>query len=358
MPTTETHAQRKALLAWYDVAARDLPWRRTRDPYAIWVSEVMLQQTRVETVVGYYARFLERFPTTQALAEASHDAVMAAWSGLGYYRRARLLHEGVREVVARYGGVVPEAAENRRALPGVGRYTAGAIGSIAFDRQEPVVDGNVARVLCRLFAIDSPAEAKVTLQRLWLEAERLVAGPRPGDLNQALMELGATLCSKRAPRCALCPLRSDCRAHALGRTTELPVARIKAQPTELRLVALVATQGSAADPSLWLARGETSLFSGLWNLPMVEGHGRADAKALLVASALSGRVATQPKAELTHVLTHRKLMVQLWRVRSASGTPPALRSVRLSDLPTLGISKLTQKAIEQAGLASETSRLS
>src|ERR1700712_1192289 len=144
---------RSALLEHYDAYARDLPWRRTRDPYAIWVSEVMLQQTRVETVLRYYDRFLQRFPDAASLANADEDAVLAAWSGLGYYRRARLLHSGVREVVAKYGGRVPEAPELRRKLPGIGRYTAGAIGSIAFEREEPLVDGNVARVFSRLFGI-------------------------------------------------------------------------------------------------------------------------------------------------------------------------------------------------------------
>jgi A/G-specific adenine glycosylase len=358
MPTTQTHAQRNALLAWYDAVARDLPWRKTRDPYAIWVSEVMLQQTRVDTVVGYYGRFLERFPTPQALAAAPQDAVMAAWSGLGYYRRARLLHAGVREVVERYGGLVPDETAALRALPGVGRYTAGAIGSIAFDRREPVVDGNVARVLCRLFAIDTPPQAKKTLDRLWREAERLVQGPRPGHLNQALMELGATLCSKRAPNCSACPLRSHCRADAQGRTAELPVSRVKTPPMTLRLVALVATRGAAADLGLWLGRGEESLFSGLWNLPMSEGHGRAAAKALLAANALSGQLAARPSGEVAHVLTHRKLNVQLWRVQSADGTSPTLRSVRLSELTTLGISKLTHKAIALTGLVQDSPCLS
>ena len=147
---------RAALLAWYDLSARDLPWRRTRDPYAVWVSEVMLQQTRVDTVIPYYERFMARFPTPERLAAAPEDDVLGMWSGLGYYRRARMLHRGAREVVARYGGEVPREPEDRRALPGVGRYTAGAIGSIAFDRPEPLVDGNVARVLARLRAIDTP----------------------------------------------------------------------------------------------------------------------------------------------------------------------------------------------------------
>ena len=194
------------LLRWYDRSARDLPWRRTRDPYAVWVSEIMLQQTRVETVIPYYERFLARFPSARVLAEADEDAVLSHWSGLGYYRRARLLHSGVQEVVARYGGEVPEDADARRRLPGVGRYTAGAIGSIAFDKAEPVVDGNVTRVLARLFRIDTPVGSATTTKRLWREAAELVPEQRPGDFNQALMELGATLCTPKKPLCDACPV--------------------------------------------------------------------------------------------------------------------------------------------------------
>jgi A/G-specific adenine glycosylase len=174
-------ALRKKLLAWYDEAARDLPWRHTRDPYAIWVSEVMLQQTRVETVIPYYRRFLHRFPTPRTLAEADEDAVLSQWSGLGYYRRARLLHAGVREVVAQYGGRVPEDANARRRLPGVGRYTAGAIGSIAFDKEEPVVDGNVTRVLARVFRIETPVDAAALGRSGPLGSRRAARSLQPGD---------------------------------------------------------------------------------------------------------------------------------------------------------------------------------
>ncbi len=337
---------RAALLRWYDANARDLPWRRSRDPYAIWVSEIMLQQTRVDTVLRYYEPFLARFPTTHALASASEDAVMAAWSGLGYYRRARLLHQGVREVVERYGGGVPEPREARSALPGVGRYTAGAIGSIAFGKQEPVVDGNVARVLCRVLAIDEPPERGATRARLWQQAERLVQGPRPGALNQALMELGATLCSKRAPRCAACPLRPWCRAHAQGRAEVLPATQPKRAPRPQALVGLLAAEGRGTTRALWLDRGQGSLFGGLWNLPMAEGRGRKAAAALLAHSGLQGRLAPRPAGSLEHVLTHRRLQLQLWRVSTARAAPAcALRAVPLHALHELGVSRLTHKAL-------------
>jgi A/G-specific adenine glycosylase len=348
---------RRALLAWYDRAARDLPWRRSRDPYAIWVSEVMLQQTRVDTVLRYYDRFLIRFPTPYALAAADEDAVMAAWSGLGYYRRARNLHAGVREVVARYGGQVPVDPDARRGLPGVGRYTAGAIGSIAFERQEPIVDGNVARVLSRLHAIDTPPARGDTQRMLWEHAAQLVQGPRPGALNQALMELGATLCSKQAPRCDACPIRGHCRARAQDRVHELPHVQPKRPPREVALVALLAQRDGRARkaaPEVFLERGGGSLFGGLWNLPAGEGHGRAAARALLARTGLHGRLDARAAGELEHVLTHRRLRVQLWAVRAAgAGIDSALRAVPLAELDTLGVSKLTHKALAAAGLGSQ-----
>jgi A/G-specific adenine glycosylase len=277
---------------------------------------------------------------------------MAAWSGLGYYRRARNLHSGVREVVARYGGEVPAEPEARRALPGVGRYTAGAIGSIAFEREEPIVDGNVARVLCRLHGIDTPPLRRDTEQRLWREAERLVLGPRPSALNQSLMELGATVCTKHDPSCAACPLRAVCRAHAEGTVQLLPRAQPKRPPRPTALVALLATRGRGSALQLWLARGEGTLFGGLWNLPMADGHGRRAAQALLTRSGLRGRLAPRAHAEVEHVLTHRKLDVELWRVAvTAPASAPAspLAPVLLSQLRARGISQLTRKALEASG---------
>jgi A/G-specific adenine glycosylase len=337
---------RSALLAWYGRAARDLPWRRTRDPYAVWVSEVMLQQTRVETVVRYYDRFLARFPTPQALAAAGEDDVMALWSGLGYYRRARLLHSGVREVVARYGGSVPRDPDHRRALPGVGRYTAGAIGSIAFDRAEPIVDGNVARVLSRLFALEAPLGSAASERALWRRAGELVEGQQPGALNQALMELGAVVCVKGKPRCADCPVAGHCQARAQGRTGELPKPRARHPRRALDVVALVATRGRGAQQAIVLARGRGSLFSGLWNLPMSEGRGIGAARRLLADSNLSGTLAPSAAGEIEHVLSHRALRVQLFRVIRARLRPGSIaHAVLLTELAALGISRLTHKAL-------------
>lgn len=334
---------RAALLSWYDGAARDLPWRRTRDPYRVWVSEVMLQQTRVDTVLRYYDRFMERFPSASALADAPEDDVMAAWSGLGYYRRARLLHAGVRDVVARHAGQVPADPVERQALPGVGRYTAGAIGSIAFDQPEPIVDGNVARVLCRLRAIDAPPTSPAVQRELWEWAERLVRGPRPGALNQALMELGATVCRKQNPHCARCPVQAMCAAYAAGRTAELPLARERPQVRSVAWVGLLAIESSGR---LWLQRGAGTLFGGLWNLPMVQGSGRAAVRSLMRSLALSGVLARTSRATVEHVLTHRRMLVELWSVRDAAGAAQdGLRPVALAELDALGISRLTRKAL-------------
>ncbi len=336
---------RQNLLGWYDRAGRDLPWRHTRDPYAVWVSEVMLQQTRVDTVIPYYERFLERFPTTRALAEADEDTVLSHWSGLGYYRRARLLHAGVREVVAQYGGQVPADAEARRALPGVGRYTAGAIGSIAFDKEEPVVDGNVTRVLARLMRIQTPVGTSTTTRRLWEEAARLVPGERPGDLNQALMELGATVCTLRQPRCESCPVAESCEALAHGEVERLPVPRPRKAPKEIKLNAVVATRGRGSDKQVWLVKGDQPLFGGLWSLPMAEGS----ASTILAEAGLRARLETDPIAKIDHVLTHRRLTIEVFRAASARGQESATRrSFTTNALNQVGISTLTKKILASA----------
>lgn len=337
---------RRRLLSWYDREGRDLPWRRERDPYAIWVSEVMLQQTRVDTVIPYYERFLSRFPTADSLAAADEDEVLAHWSGLGYYRRARLLHAGVREVVARYGGAVPEDPVERRELPGVGRYTAGAIGSIAFDREEPVVDGNVSRVLARLFRIDTPLGASATTKRLWAEAARLVVGPRPGDFNQALMELGATVCTPRNPRCEECPVASACASEGTDDATRLPIKAPKKSAKRVELVVVVATSGRGRDRQLWLTKGDGALFGGLWGLPSAERDPR---EALLVAG-LEARLRPDPPDRLTHVLTHRHLDVSVHRATAVRPkTDARAQPFAAADLSKVGISTLTRKALDQSG---------
>ncbi len=342
---------RAALLAWYDANARDLPWRRTRDPYAVWVSEIMLQQTRVETVIPYYERFLSRFPDARSLADASEDEVLASWSGLGYYRRARLLHAGVREVVERYGGEVPGEPEERRSLPGIGRYTAGAIGSICFDREEPIVDGNVARVLSRAFAIEHPIGSSASERALWERAAELVKGPRPGDLNQALMELGATTCTPRAPRCGDCPIAPWCAARASSRQDELPVPKKRKEPRRVEMVAVVA---SRADGAVALVRAEGTLFGGLYAPPMMEGRGRELARAALRAAGVRGRLADEPAGRVEHVLSHRVLDVEVWRATRASSGVRPLVSPRA--LPSIGTSTLTRRILAVGAPHAQTGR--
>ena len=213
---------RQALHAWYCAAARDLPWRRTTDPYAIWLSEVMLQQTRVSTAIPYYERFLRRFPTVSRLARARLDTVLKMWEGLGYYSRARNLHKAAREIVSRFHGRLPQTKEDLLTLPGVGRYTAGAIASIAFNERAPLVDGNVERVLCRVFRIHgSPKDAAIR-DRIWSFAKELVPEDKAGLFNQALMELGSEICSPRRPRCDKCPLARSCEARIHKEQESLP----------------------------------------------------------------------------------------------------------------------------------------
>jgi A/G-specific adenine glycosylase len=325
-------ALQTALGRWYGERARDLPWRATRrsrrpqapEPYHVLVSETMLQQTRVATVVPYFERFVRELPTVHALAEATEERVLALWSGLGYYRRARLLHAAAQQVAREHGGHIPDDPEALAGLAGVGRYTAGAVASIAFGRPVPLVDGNVARVLARLFAVEQDVKAGRGRALMWDIAERLVArrvpGVAPGDWNQALMELGATVCVPRAPRCDECPVRRFCKARARGIQGELPRTTPKRAPLTIRRVALVL----ASPHRVLLARrrvrtspGSRSggLFGGLWEPPM-------GATAEELASALGiARRSLAPAGEVVHVLTHRRMVVTVMR-----GKLPATRS--------------------------------
>jgi len=223
-PKKDLAAFRRALLRWYDQNRRGLPWRESRDPYRIWLSEIMLQQTRVAAVLEHYRIFLERFPNIKALAASSEDAVLTAWSGLGYYRRASRLHRCAKEIVQNHAGRFPQHAEELESLPGIGRYTAAAISSIAFAEPVAVVDGNVERVLRRLVKVSTTAAKNLTADELWQQAQTLLASSRPGDFNQAMMELGATVCVPREPRCAMCPVRKWCSMHQPGRGTGPSIA--------------------------------------------------------------------------------------------------------------------------------------
>ena len=252
------------LLNWFSQNARDLPWRETHDPYAIWVSEIMLQQTRVETVIPYYQRWMVEFPTLEALAEGEEDQVLKLWEGLGYYNRARNLHAAARIVQENYQGILPVDLKALQDLPGIGRYTAGAILSIAHDRPAPILDGNLRRVFTRLFNINTPIHTTITEKSLWKIAESLLPDLHPGDFNQALMELGALVCLPQNPQCELCPLKSECEAYQLGSQKELPV-RIKKTPLpHLQVTAAVIPRGEQV---LLAKRPPGGMLGGLWEFP-------------------------------------------------------------------------------------------
>ncbi|MFQ6012695.1 MAG: A/G-specific adenine glycosylase [Thermoplasmata archaeon] len=260
----ETEAFRRALMAWFVDNRRDLPWRHTRDPYAILVSEVLLQQTRIGAGEAYYRRFMARFPTVQALAQADLDDVLQVWEGLGYYRRARLLHAAAKSIVEHHDGRVPRDPEALRGLPGVGPYTAGAVASIAFGRPTPAVDGNVTRVLARLDCVEEGITQAATKRRILARATHLVPAQDPGTFNQALMELGALVCLPRAPRCGRCPVVAWCQARAAGRETALPQrGKPSPVPTVTAVFAVMERQGEV----FMVRREEDELLGGLWALP-------------------------------------------------------------------------------------------
>jgi A/G-specific adenine glycosylase len=350
----------ESLLTWYARERRDLPWRRTRDPYAIWLSEVMLQQTRVDTVIPYYERFLSRWPTVSALADAPIDDVLAAWSGLGYYRRARMLHAAARSIAD--VRAFPPDAESLARVKGIGRYTAGAVASIAYGEAAPLVDGNVARVFARLFAIDEDVRSTKGIARLWALAESLVNGGDPGAWNQALMELGATVCTPRAPRCLLCPVQTMCRARALGKEHELPRVKAKPKPRVQKRWALVATRGE----SVLLGQRRADLrFGGLWEPPTLDAleNEERDADAAdRLAQMVSAKLRDVTRApDVTHVLSHRRLEVavlraELVRAPGAPGMSPPdaageymqFALVDPGHLDDRGVSTLAQKLLRAA----------
>jgi A/G-specific adenine glycosylase len=253
-----------ALLAWYRNSRRDLPWRRTKDPYAILVSEVLLQQTRIAAAESYYRRFMDRFPTLQALARGDPEEVLHVWEGLGYYHRARRLQAAAKEIVRNHGGRIPRHPDALRALPGVGPYTAGAVASIAYGHRTPAVDGNVTRVLARVYRIEEDVTQASTKRLVRDHATRLVPDEEPGTFNQALMELGALVCLPRRPRCETCPVLPWCQARAARVETSLPRrGKISAVPTVAAAFALL----ERGNEVLLVRRAEDELLGGLWALP-------------------------------------------------------------------------------------------
>lgn len=352
MPRSEASALRDALVRWYRGARRDLPWRRTREPYPVWVSEIMLQQTRVDTVAPRFERWMARFPTVGTLAAAPLDDVLAEWAGLGYYARARNLHAAAREVAARYGGRFPERPDQVRALPGVGRYTAGAILSIAFGAREPILDGNVIRVLTRVHRIGGDPRAKAAQERLWALAAELVAGGDPSDVNQGLMELGATVCTPARPTCGSCPIARGCAARRAGEAERYPEPSRK---TKVVAVAQVAVALERRGKVLLARRPPHGLWGGLFELPSGEpraGEPPGDA-ALRIARERTGLAARAPSllTRFTHVLSHRRVSFHGFRAQAPRGEVSLAGYdrhawVTLDDARALGVSRATVRLLD------------
>jgi len=298
---------RRKLLEWFDRHARVLPWRREpRDPYAVWVSEIMLQQTRVATVVPYFERFLATFPDVRRLANAPLDEVLSRWSGLGYYRRARLMHTAARQLRDSGANTLPDSSEALSSLSGIGQYTAAAIASIAFGQRVAVVDGNVLRVLARVTAEPEAIDTTPARRRIRMVAGGLVDPERPGTFNEALMDLGALVCTPTQPTCPTCPVRPTCEAHRQGRVDQLPVTSKRKAPSRVRLDAYVVRRQGRV---LLYRRRPEGLFGGLWECPM-QPH---DPDGFV--RVLAGKVGGNPKQRqgtVRHVLTHRVLEVRIW----------------------------------------------
>ena len=342
------------LLEWYDTQAHALPWRGSRDPYQIWLSEIMLQQTRIAAVEPYYARFLERFPTVQALAAAPLDEVLKTWEGLGYYARARNLHRLAQRLVNEYQGQFPVTAEALQHLPGIGRYTAAALASIAFGERAAVLDGNVIRVLARLLDLPNDVTQPETIAQLWQWAEDLLPAERPGDYNQALMDLGRLVCTPRRPNCQACPLAADCLSRQHGTSAQRPVKKAKTPLSQVRAAGAVLRD--EAERLLLVQRLPKGLLGGLWTLPggfcesgeaLPDGlrrHVRAD---LGLEIEVAGQMAVAAQT-----LTHLHLTLRAFACEILDGKPRALgvaayNWVTLTEAQHFSLGKADREVIEK-----------
>jgi len=367
---SELRILRRQLLGWFRQFQRDLPWRRTKDPYRIWISEIMLQQTRVAAVIPYYERFLARFPDVSVLAQAPEEEVLRLWSGLGYYSRARNLQKAAQQIVARHGGEFPKDEEAALALPGIGPYTGAAILSIAFGRKHAVLDGNVARVLARLGAIRGDLRESHRWQALQKTAGELLDRKSPGDWNQAVMELGATICTPRAPQCLLCPAAKFCGAKQLGDPESFPEKRKKPEPIQIILAAAVLSTPRGQTLLLPPPGKKTenkpaaddiaTLVSRLWHFPTVAVQKDAviELRSFLSndLSGENGALHFEPLAQVRHAVTYRNVTILPFRIAVAK--IPRIRgakSIRLKDFSKLPVSNLTRKiaraALSEAGEA-------
>lgn len=350
---------RRHLLSWYDTHHRKLPWRGIDDAYGVWVSEIMLQQTQVDRVVGYWQRFMAAFPTVTELARAPLPHVLSLWSGLGYYSRARNLHRAAQDIVAKFNGRLPADVEQLRSLPGFGRYTAGAVASIAFQLSTPLVDGNVARVFSRLLELEGRPGNKERETLLWEVAELWVQGKSPGDWNQALMELGATICLPRGAQCARCPVSSHCGALASKRVDELPWPKTPPKRKRLDVAVAVVRRGE----KLWLARrAERGLFGGLWEMPSAVIDDGATAEATLQNLVGERAKVGAHLATVERTLTHRQLVLHVHEVvvsAKSSRTLPGYEECQWADArdaSALGMSSAMRAAITATLTASHSSK--
>ncbi len=297
-------AFRIRLLSWYRKEKRLLPWRKTRNPYKIWVSEIMLQQTQVATVIPYYRRWVKNLPTLRSLAGAPTGKVLRLWEGLGYYRRARFLHEAAKKVVRIHGGKIPQEASLLEKLPGIGRYTAGAIASIAFGEKTPVLDGNVIRVLTRIFGIRQSVDRAGTVMRLWSLAGKVLEKSFPGDFNQAMMELGATVCFPQNPECRVCPVRSLCKAHRIKKEMFFPVKTRREVYEDVTMFAAVLLQDSHEKVFLQKQPGG-HWWAGLWTFPFYN--------SLQKLRELHGKNGIRLIGQIRHSVTRFRINLKIWQ---------------------------------------------
>ena len=352
---------RRSLIRWYRQNGRDLPWRNTSDPYRIWVSEILLQQTRVETVIPYYKTFLDRFPTVQSLAMASQDDVLKTWENLGYYSRARNLHRAARIVQENLSGEIPRSRDALRKLPGVGAYTAGAIASIAFGEPVPAVDGNARRVLARLFSVRTALNRPSTIRRLETIAGRLVLGSDPGAFNQGLMDLAGAFCTPRKPACSRCPLQKHCRSLRQGLQETIP-AKVEKKKTPDRQAA-AAFLRDRKNRLLVVRRPEKGLLCGLWKLPggfLHEGEPLENGLVRTVEEEIG--VTIDPRrliGTVRHSYTHFRLILRVFDARIVPRKPRPLLcgDLRWADpdaLRSLAFSRADRMALELAGTPHST----
>ncbi|MGB0590072.1 MAG: A/G-specific adenine glycosylase [Myxococcota bacterium] len=347
---------RERLHAWYHARRRALPWREDPTPYRVWISEIMLQQTQVATVIPYFERFIARFPDVEALAGASEQTVLGHWAGLGYYRRCRHLHAAAKQIVELHGGELPRDVETLLSLSGIGRYTAGAIASIAYGVPASVLDGNVARVISRLIALELESNSSAGTRALWDAADALLCPEAPSDHNQAMMELGALICSPKQPKCTDCPVYESCAAFATDSATDYPKKRPRRKPTKVFAVAAMTTD--AAGRILMGRRPDDGLLGGLWELPGGE-IAPDDTRPAGVRRWLAERTGLQgdvgPRlASVQHIFTHRRLTLEVYRVATHTAELKAqwyteTRWVDREGLASLPLSRLTQKVLDAVG---------